>query len=417
MHLNESNRSGSPGTGPSGSTVFASFLHFDLCFTIWVLLGALGVYISKDLHLTAAQKGLMVAMPTLSASVMRVVVGFLSDRISGKLVGTTMLIFLFLPLSLGWLLPSSFAEIIAIGVGLGVAGASFAVALPLASRWYPPERQGLVMGIAAAGNIGTVISNLFAPTLAKHYGWHSVLALTMLPLALVLVAFAVLARESPSRTKGVPVGAYLSVLRRGDLWWFCLFYSVTFGGFVGLGTFLPIFYNSQYHLDAIHAGYLTSLAAFMGSTLRPLGGYLADKLGGVPVLSVLFVAIIALYALASFLPPLGTMAVVLVIGVACLGMGNGAIFQLVPQRFQSEIGIATGLVGAFGGLGGFFLPTLLGVVKQSSGSFSSGWMLLAALVCVALLTLRLLVALHRGWRFSRMVTEPAVSLASEVALD
>jgi NNP family nitrate/nitrite transporter-like MFS transporter len=181
---------------------------------------------------------------------------------------------------------------------------------------------------------------------------------------------------------------------------------VTFGGFVGLGTFLPIFFNVQYKLSAIDAGSLTALAAFMGSTLRPLGGYLSDKFGGIRMLTIFFTLIALLYALASFLFPLNIMAWLIVISVSILGMGNGAVFQLVPQRFRKEIGIATGIVGAFGGLGGFFLPTLLGSVKQLSGSYAFGMLVLALLALVALIALRLLVAFREGWRLSWTTLAP-----------
>jgi MFS transporter, NNP family, nitrate/nitrite transporter len=398
LHIQTVKRSGSP------ATVFASFLHFDLCFTIWVLLGALAIYITKDLGLNIAEKGLMVAIPTLSGSIARVFIGLFSDRYSGKLVGTLMLIFLFIPLAIGWLVPVNFPLIIVVGLMIGVAGASFAVALPLASHWYPPEQQGLVMGISAAGNIGTVISNLFAPRIATTYGWHAVLGFTMIPLAIVLVIFVLLAKDSPNRPKDVPISGYLAAMKRGDLWWFCLFYSVTFGGFVGLGTFLPTFFNVQYHLNAIDAGSLTALATFAGSTLRPLGGYLSDKFGGTRMLTVFFALIALAYALASLLFPINIMSWLIVISVGVLGMGNGAVFQLVPQRFRKEIGVATGIVGAFGGLGGFFLPTLLGSVKQHTGSFASGMLTLACIAFVSLVVLRLLVAFTQGWRLSWATT-------------
>jgi NNP family nitrate/nitrite transporter-like MFS transporter len=331
---------------------------------------------------------------------MRIVVGLLSDRFGGKRVGVAMLLFLFLPLLLGWLVRANFPIIIAIGLLLGVAGSSFAVALPLASRWYPLTRQGLVMGIVAAGNIGTVVANLFAPPLAKAYGWQNVMGLAMIPLAVVLLIFLLLAKDSPDRPQGLPLSRYLSVMRRGDMWWFCLFYSVTFGGFVGLSTFLPLFLRNQYAFNPVTAGLFTALAAFMGSSLRPLGGYLADKFGGVRALSLLLLFIGVLYGLASLLPGVGIMSGLLLIVMSCLGMGNGAVFQLVPQRFRREIGVATGVVGAFGGLGGFFLPTLLGSVKQLSGSYSFGLLVLALVAFVALAVLRLLVALQEGWRLS-----------------
>jgi NNP family nitrate/nitrite transporter-like MFS transporter len=382
----------------SASTVFASFLHFDMCFTLWVLLGSLSIYITRDLGLNSVQQGLMVAIPILSGSLMRILVGMLSDRFGSKRVGITMLLFLFLPLLLGWLLPINFAGIIAIGLTLGVAGSSFAVALPLASHWYPPSRQGLVMGITAAGNIGTVVANLFAPSLAKSYGWHAVMGMAMIPLAITLLVFLLMAKESPERPQGLPLSRYLSVLRSADMWWFCLFYSVTFGGFVGLSTFLPLFLKNQYAFIPVTAGLFTALAAFLGSTFRPLGGFLADKFSGIRMLTILLLGIGVIYLLVSFLPAIGVMTWLLLLIMVCLGMGNGAVFQLVPLRFRREIGVASGLVGAFGGIGGFFLPTLLGSVKQLSGSYSAGLVVLAVIAFVALVALRLLVVRQQSWR-------------------
>ncbi len=392
----------------SSNTVIASFLHFDMSFTIWVLLGALGIFITKDLGLSPAQQGLMVATPTLSGSLLRIPIGLLSDRFGGRRVGIIMLIFLFIPLLLGWLIPVNLPVIICIGLMLGVAGASFAVALPLASHWYPPSRQGLVMGIAAAGNIGTVIANIFSPTLAKAYGWHNVLALTMIPLAIVLLVFFLLAKDSPNRPPAQPARRYLTAMKHSDLWWLCLLYAVTFGGFVGLSTFMPLFLRNQYTMDPVTAGLLTALAGFMGSTFRPLGGYLADRFGGVHMLSLLLGCIGILYGIASFLPTVRVMVLLLVVAMVCLGMGNGAVFQLVPQRFRTEIGIATGVVGAVGGVGGFFLPTFLGSVKQISGSFGPGLLTLALLAFGVLIVLRLLVVFRESWRVSWMAQLPAI---------
>ena len=341
-------------------TVFAAFLHFDLSFMIWVLLGALGVSISETLGLSAAQKGLMVAIPILSGSLLRIPLGLLSDRFGGRRVGLGMLLALFIPLIVGWRSGTSLDVLVAVGLMLGVAGASFAVVLPLASRWYPPERQGLVMGIAAAGNSGTVVANLVAPRVAAVVGWQNVLGLTMIPLVLVLVTFWYLAKDSPTRVTQPSLRSYLTALRERELWWFCLFYSVTFGGYVGLSSFMPLLLRDQYQVPAVTAGYLTALAALAGSGLRPVGGWVADKLGGVRMLSVLLAGIAAMYLAASRLPALTPMIVILVAAMVFLGLGNGAVFQLVPQCFRRQIGIATGVVGAVGGLGGFMLPTMLG---------------------------------------------------------
>ena len=381
-------------------TVFAAFLHFDLSFMIWVLLGALGVSISESLGLSAAQKGLMVAIPILSGSLMRVPFGLLSDRFGGRRVGIGMLLALFVPLVVGWRTGTSIGVVYSVGLMLGVAGASFAVVLPLASRWYPPERQGLVMGIAAAGNSGTVVANLVAPRVATIVGWHNVLALTMIPLAIVLVAFSLLAKDSPARVTQQSFAGYLDVLREQELWWFCLFYSVTFGGYVGLSGFMPLLLRDQYQLTAVMAGYLTALAALAGSTLRPVGGWVADRFGGVRLLSALLVGIAAMYVAASRLPSIAPMFAVLMTAMVCLGLGNGAVFQLVPQCFRRRIGIATGVVGAVGGLGGFLLPMTLGQFKQRTGSYAAGFIVLGVIALVALALLGSLMSRSECWRTS-----------------
>lgn len=388
-------------------TVLAAFLHFDLSFMIWVLLGALGVSISESLGLSAAQKGLMVAIPILSGSLMRIPLGLLSDRFGGRRVGIGMLLGLFVPLLVGWQAGTSLGVLYGVGLMLGVAGASFAVVLPLASRWYPPERQGLVMGIAAAGNSGTVVANLVAPRVAAIVGWHNVLALTMIPLAVVLVAFWALAKDSPMRVTRQSLRSYLGVLRARELWWFCLFYSVTFGGYVGLSSFMPLLLRDQYRLSAVNAGYLTALAALAGSMLRPVGGWVADRLGGVRLLSLLLAGIGAMYLAASRLPAVAPMFAVLVTAMVCLGLGNGAVFQLVPQCFRRQIGIATGMVGAVGGLGGFMLPTMLGQFKQHSGSFSMGFVVLGGIALLALALLRVLMTSSEEWRSSWRVPATA----------
>ncbi|PYR50981.1 MAG: MFS transporter [Acidobacteria bacterium] len=392
-------------------TLIASFLHFDVCFMLWVLLGALGVFVADGAGLNAAQKGLMVAIPVLTGSLMRLPLGLLSDRIGGRRVGVGMLMFLLMPLLMGWRLGSGVGTVFLLGAMLGVAGASFAVVLPLASRWYPPERQGLVMGIAAAGNSGTVIANLLAPRLAVLVGWHNVFGLALLPLLVVLVLFTLMAKDSPRVEPPRPLAHYTRVLMQEDTWWFCLLYCVTFGGYVGLSSFLPIFLRDHYHVTPVNAGLLTALAAFVGSGVRPIGGYLADRLGGVPLLRGLLFAIAATYATASTLPPLTIMEVVLVLGMACLGTGNGAVFQLVPQRFRSEIGMATGIVGAVGGVGGFLLPTIMGQTKQATGSFGPGFMALALAAGAALVALHALAVGRTDWRFSWRLTP--VSAARE----
>jgi len=251
-------------------TLIACFLHFDLSFMLWVLLGALGVFVAEDLGLSAAEKGLVVALPLLTGSLLRIPVGFASDRFGGKRVALCLLALVGLALVVAWRGASGVPSLVMAALLLGAGGASFAVALPLASRWYPPERQGLVMGIAAAGNSGTVLTNLIAPALATVIGWRAVFGAALLPLAAVAVAFQVMARESPGRAPA-SISATWRALRESDLWWFCLFYAVTFGGYVGLSTFLPLFLRDQFAVDALTAGRLTAVAALVGSFSRPVG--------------------------------------------------------------------------------------------------------------------------------------------------
>ena len=290
---------------------------------------------------------------------------------------------------------------------LGTAGASFAVALPLASRWYPPERQGLAMGIAAAGNSGTAIANLVAPMLADVVGWHNVLGLAMLPLALVLVAFTILAKDSPERSTGLPFSHYLKALKHRDMWWFCLLYSVTFGGYVGLSSFLPLFLRDQYEVTPAIGRLDHRAGRVHRQRRRPVGGYLADRWGGVRLLSFLLAGIGMAYALAATLPTMDLVTLLLVAGMACLGLGNGAVFQLVPRRFSAEIGIATGVVGAVGGLGGFMLPILLGNMKQTTGSFGPGFIVLAVAAFGGFVLVRSLVTTRADWRVSWRLPRPA----------
>jgi NNP family nitrate/nitrite transporter-like MFS transporter len=401
-------------TEPRGHTptLTACFLHFDVSFMLWVLLGALGVYIAEELKLGPSEKAMVVAIPILSGSLLRVPLGLLSDRFGGKKVGTIMLLCLYGPLTLGWLAGESLNDLMAIGALLGVAGASFAVALPLASRWYPPEKQGLAMGIAAAGNSGTVVTNLVAPRLAASIGWQGVMGVAMIPLTIALIAFVVLAKESPRRGGTPTMTQYLQVLKERDLWSFCLLYSVTFGGYVGLGSFLPLLLRDQYQVTPVTAGLLTALVAFVGSVSRPAGGIVADKVGGATLLSMLLGVIAVAYAACATLPTLPVIVTVLAVLMLCLGLGNGAVFQMVPQRFAREIGLVTGVVGAIGGIGGFILPNVLGQARAATGSFSTGFAVLTVLAAGAVLLLRALMASADGWKGSWREAEAAAEEAA-----
>jgi NNP family nitrate/nitrite transporter-like MFS transporter len=389
------------------TTLLGCFLHFDFSFMLWVLIGALGVSLSEAAGLSPSQKGLVVALPILTGSLLRVVVGTLVDRFGGKRIGLLLLGFLFVPLGLATQIAPSLPSLIVIGMMLGTAGASFAVALPLASRWFPPERQGLAMGVAAAGNSGTVVTNLVAPRLVVAIGIGATFGVAMLALAVVLVAFAVLAHEPPRTAPPAarPKLPSLSSFREPDLRWMCLFYSITFGGYVGLASFLPLYFRDGYGVTPIQAGYLTAALSFIGSCARPIGGILSDRLGGSRVLAALLIPIAAAYAIEALQPELHVMAGVLGVSMLCLGLGNGAVFQMVPRRFSRDIGAITGVIGAVGGIGGFVLPMLLGGVRQYTGSFGFGFATLAVVAATAAVCLRVLISGEGRWRAAAMAEQ------------
>ncbi|WP_017726481.1 nitrate/nitrite transporter [Halalkalibacterium ligniniphilum] len=380
------------GHAPS---LLSSFLYFDVSFMIWVLLGALGVYLTADFGLTPAQIGLIVAIPILAGSVFRIILGVLTDRFGPKKTGIGGMIVTMIPLVWGWQFGHTIVELYAIGILLGVAGASFSASLPMASRWYPPHLQGLAMGIAGAGNSGTLFATLFGPRLAESFGWNGVMGLALIPLALVLLSYILMAKEPPNQPKPKPVKNYFLVFKERDTWYFCFLYSVTFGGFVGLASFLSYFFVTQYNVSGVRAGDFVTFVVAAGSFLRPVGGFIADKIGGVRLLQFLFIGVAICMFGVSLLPPIAVVTVILFIGMGCLGMGNGAIFQLVPQRFQKEIGMVTGIVGAAGGIGGFFLPNILGTLKQITGTYASGFITFSM---VALVALGMLFIVQAGWR-------------------
>ena len=390
-------------------TLMSAFLYFDVSFMVWVLLGALGNYIATEFGLNAAQKGFMTALPLLGGSGLRLVFGHLTDTIGAKKTGCIGLLLTLVPLLGGWLWADSMPKVYGVGLLLGVAGASFAAALPLASRWYPPEYQGLAMGVAGAGNSGTLFATFFAPRLAERFGWHWAFGLALVPVTIVLLFFFFVAKEPPRPAGRRQNSEFISVLQERDTGLFSLFYGVTFGGFVGLASFLPILLRDQYGVSKVQAGDLTTLCVLAGSFLRPVGGFLADRLGGIRMLIVLYGAVALLVSTLATLPPLSLAMIPLLAVMGCLGMGNGAVFQLVPHRFKDRVGVATGILGAAGGLGGFFLPTVFGSLKQATGSYGPGLLVFASVALLALLCLGLAQRTWIGVWIARHGRVPALT--------
>jgi NNP family nitrate/nitrite transporter-like MFS transporter len=361
-------------------TLISAFLYFDVSFMVWVLFGPLTPFVADQMHLSATQKGLLTAVPLLGGSFFRPILALLADRIGGRRAGLIGLSVTVVPLIVGWHCATQLWHLYFIGFFLGIAGASFAVALPLAGRWYSAEHQGLAMGIAGAGNSGTLIATFFGPRLAQHFGWHVVFGLAIVPVISVLIFFFLFARNSPARSAPRPWPQYACLLTQADTWRLCFLYSLTFGGFVGLSSFLPVFFHDQYHLTKVQAGDFATIVILSGSFLRPVGGWIADKIGGYRLLLILLAGISACVLVASSLPPVSLVVPVLFLTMGMLGMGNGSVFQIAPQRFPADIELTTGIVGAAGGLGGFFLPSAIGALKDISGSYGVGLLCFGLLV-------------------------------------
>ncbi len=369
-------------------TLLSSFLYFDVCFAVWVLNGAMAPFISEQFHLTPAQKGLMVSIPIMSGALMRFPLGVLAEVIGRKRAGIVEMSLTSLALLYGWMFVNTYHGVLIMGVLLGIAGASFGVALSLGSGSYPPEYKGLAMGIAGAGNSGTVLATLFGPPLAQRYGWNVVYGLAVIPMLAALLILLTFAKEPPAQDKK-SLNDYLKVLIDKDSWTFNLIYVVTFGGFIGLANFMPTFFHDQFGVSKIKAGQFATLVVLMGSAARVLGGYFADSIGGIKTLRPVFFTVFAGSLACAFLPGIYGCTAILLFIFAGLGAGNGSVFQLVPLRFPYATAVASSLIGEIGALGGAFIPNAMGISKQVTGSFTSGFLSFGVLTLFAFAILQM----------------------------
>ena len=377
------------------ATLLASFLYFDFSFAIWVLNGAMAPFISEQYHLTPAQIGLMVSVPTLAGALMRFPLGVLSQYIGRKSAAIVEMTAICIALMYGFLFVHSFSNVLAMGVLLGIAGASFGVALSLGAGWFPKEYKGLAMGIAGAGNSGTAIAAFFAPRLARAHGWHTVYGIAAACMLLPLFVMIFFAKEPPD-FEHQTLREHLAPLAEKDGWSFNLVYVITFGGFIGLATFLPTLFVTQFHITKTEAGTYTMMATLLGSLTRIAGGWFSDRIGGVTTLSVvLLVAIAGLFGLTQN-PSLAFTVTMFMICFAALGAGNGALFQLVPLRWPLTTAVAGSMIGEIGALGGSILPNVLGQSKQRTGSFAAGFMAYALFAIVILIMLRVVSRVWTG---------------------
>ncbi len=259
------------------------------------------------------------------------------------------------------------------------------------------------MGVAGSGNSGAIVSIALAPLVAVNLGWHGVFGAMIPVVLLTAVLYWVLARDhvATDHTANHRMD-FMRLLREPDTYWFCMLYSITFGGFVGLSSYLSIFFFDQYGLSQVDAGWMAATCALAGSFSRPVGGFVADRFGGLRVLLFLYPVIAVFIGMASLLLPLAYALAAVFLAMTCLGMGNGVIFQVVPQRFRQEIGAVSGLVGAAGGIGGFLLPSALGLFKDLTGTYSTGFAIFAAACVLIVLAVAVL------WRPNLQISTPHI---------
>ncbi|MFL6337442.1 MAG: nitrate/nitrite transporter [Pyrinomonadaceae bacterium] len=367
--------------------LFFSTTAFAVSFAVWGLISALAPTFTQIYKLSATSKSLLIAIPVLLGSVGRLPAGMLADRFGGRRVFAALLVLSALPaVAVGF--STSFTQLLWLGLFLGLAGSTFPVGVGFTSKWFSAEKQGTALGVYGMGNIGQSVAVFGAPLLVAYaFGgnWRPVF-FVFAALALVWgVVFYLCARDAATNARRKTLSENLSVLRREPLAWvLSLFYFLTFGGFVALGIYLPTLLKDMFGLSPTDAGARTAGFVVLATLMRPLGGWLADRLGGVRVLVYIFVAIATLGLLmgCAWMP---TFTVGALGAAAALGLGNGAVFKLVPQFFPKETGTVTGLVGAFGGLGGFFPPLALGLIRDATGGYAWGFVFLAcfALACLA----------------------------------
>jgi len=379
-------------------TLILAFLYFDVSFMVWMVNAAMAPFISQQFGLSPSQKGLMLSIPVFAGALLRIPLGLVAEIIGRKTAALIGMGGTILAMMYGFFFVHTFNYVLIMGGLLGIAGASFAGALPLGSGWWPPKYQGLAMGIAGAGNSGTVLAGLFAAPLAKAYGWQNVYGYFVIPVIVVMAAMWLLAKEPPDKVERKSFKSYMSILVEKDTWVFNLLYWVTFGGYVGFSSFVPTFMADQYGLPKTQAAQFMILVGFTASAVRVVGGWFADRFGGIIALTGMYLVIAGGALLASSLPTsIPMMFLFLFIMAGGMGAGNGSVFQLLPFRFPHAKALATGIVGEFGALGGAFIPMIMGYSKEHTGSYSMGFIVYGL---SALLALAVLIMVQSKWTSS-----------------
>jgi MFS transporter, NNP family, nitrate/nitrite transporter len=387
--------------------LWLSTLAFTVCFAIWTIFAIIGVRIKQELGLTEAQFGLLIGTPILTGSLIRILLGVWTTRYGGRLVYTlTMLAAAAATFLLSY--ATTYTEMLIAGLGVGLAGGSFAVGVAYVSPFFPAEKQGTALGIFGAGNVGAAVTKFVAPFVLVAWGWQAVAEIWALALAAMAVIFWFTTTDDPAfrerRHRSVAHKSLLqefAPLKDARVWRFSLYYFFAFGGFVALSLWLPRYLVGVYGFDLAVAGMIAAAYSVPGSIFRVLGGVLSDKKGarsvmyGMLVVSAVATLILSLPAASATGSEFGITPAIFIIVTFVLGfvmsLGKAAVFKHIPVYYPDSIGAVGGIVGMVGGLGGFILPIAFGALKDVTGLWSSCFLLLFAIVAISLVWMHLSV--------------------------
>ena len=368
---------------PNGSALALglSTMAMMASFVIWSVFSPIAGQIQELFHLSTIQKSVLIATPVLLGSILRIPMGIYTDRFGGKRIFASTMLFLVIPLLLaGWV--HSYWLLLLCALFIGMAGTTFAISLTYVSRWFPPERQGLVLGLAGLGNLGGAVASYTLPFVFNSYGLQWVFWSLAIMIVIVTAIFWIGTKDLPAPTKVKTFKQSMVVLKEPSTWYLSTFYFLTFGGFVAFSVYLPTFLKDLFHLSATEAGMKTAGFVVIATLIRPLGGYLADRIGSRRVLVVVFAGIIITsLAMSVSLHHFAGFSASCLVAAALLGVGNGAVFKMVPEVSSGNTGAVTGIVGAAGGVGGFFPPIVLGIIKDLSGAYTLGFVMLMLFAC------------------------------------
>jgi NNP family nitrate/nitrite transporter-like MFS transporter len=368
------------------SVLVVSTISMIVCFTAWSVFAPIATELQRIYHLTTTEKSILLATPILLGSLMRIPMGILTDRYGGRKVYALTMLLLVFPLT-GSGFANSYGMMLFWALFIGMAGTTFAISITYVSKLYPPEKQGLILGIAGIGNLGSALANFLVPMIYASYGLTWVFWSLAFAVGIMSIIFWLKSKDTHRQSEPKTLKESLGVLKFKETWFLSFFYFLTFGSFVTFSIYLPTLLFDLFGSSALDAGILTAVFVVIATLIRPIGGYVSDRFGSKKLLTFVFSCVLGFGLFMAF-----TMKSFIFFGISCLiisimlGIGNGAVFKMVPEVSFGNTGIVTGIVGAFGGLGGFFPPIALGFIKDITGGYFLGFALLSfcSLLCLIL---------------------------------